>query len=43
LSAPVENRYVWNDLKPWFQRAGLVVDAARDEAGWFVLAHLPGD
>jgi SAM-dependent methyltransferase len=41
LSAPVENRYVWNDLKPWFQSAGLVVDAARDEAGWFVLAHLP--
>jgi SAM-dependent methyltransferase len=41
LSAPVENRYVWSDLAPWFARAGLVVDAARDEAGWFVLAHLP--
>ncbi|MGH9080968.1 MAG: class I SAM-dependent methyltransferase [Acidimicrobiales bacterium] len=41
LSAPVEHRYVWTDLAPWFSRAGLVVDAARDEAGWFVLAHRP--
>jgi SAM-dependent methyltransferase len=41
LSAPVENRYVWDDLRPWFDRTGLVVDAARDETGWFVLAHRP--
>jgi SAM-dependent methyltransferase len=41
LSAPVENRYVWADLEPWFERAGLVVDAARDDTGWFVLAHRP--
>jgi len=41
LSAPVEHRYVWSDLEPWFKGAGLVVDAARDEAGWFVLAHDP--
>lgn len=41
LSAPVENRYVWADLAPWFDDAGLVVDAARDETGWFVLAHKP--
>jgi SAM-dependent methyltransferase len=39
LSAPVEHRYVWADLAPWFDRAGLTVDAHRDEAGWFVLAH----
>jgi SAM-dependent methyltransferase len=39
LSAPVEYRYVWSDLQPWFDRTGLVVDAARDETGWFVLAH----
>ncbi|HXQ90677.1 MAG TPA: class I SAM-dependent methyltransferase [Acidimicrobiales bacterium] len=39
LSAPVEHRYVWADLAPWFEEEGLVVDAARDEAGWFVLAH----
>ncbi len=40
LSAPVEHRYVWEELAPWFEEAGLVVDAAREEAGWFVLAHL---
>jgi hypothetical protein len=39
LSAPVEHRYVWAELEPWFAEAGLVVDAARDETGWFVLAH----
>jgi SAM-dependent methyltransferase len=39
LSAPVEHRYVWKDLEPWFRQAGLVVDAARDETGWFILAH----
>jgi SAM-dependent methyltransferase len=41
LSAPVEYRYVWSELQPWFDRTGLVVDAARDETGWFVLAHRP--
>ena len=41
LSAPVEHRYTWSDLQPWFDRTGLVVDAARDETGWFVLAHRP--
>jgi SAM-dependent methyltransferase len=39
LSAPVEFRYVWSELQPWFDRTGLVVDAARDETGWFILAH----
>jgi len=41
LSAPVEHRYVWSELAPWFEESGLVVDAARDRAGWFVLAHRP--
>jgi SAM-dependent methyltransferase len=41
LSAPVEHRYVWAELEPWFTGVGLVVDAARDETGWFVLAHRP--
>ena len=41
LSAPVEHRYVWKELAPWFSDTGLVVDAARDETGWFVLAHKP--
>jgi len=39
LSAPVEHRYTWAELEPWFAEAGLVVDAARDDTGWFVLAH----
>ncbi|HTZ08590.1 MAG TPA: class I SAM-dependent methyltransferase [Acidimicrobiales bacterium] len=41
LSAPVEHRYVWEDLAPWFAAEGLVVEAARDETGWFVLARRP--
>ena len=41
LSAPVEYRYVWKDLEPWFRTTGLVVEAARDETGWFVLARRP--
>lgn len=41
LSAPVENRYRWRDLAPWFAEESLVVDAAREEAGWFVVAHKP--
>ena len=41
LSAPVEHRYLWEELAPWFEEEGLVVDAAREEAGWFVLAHRP--
>ena len=27
LSAPVEHRYVWSELQPWFDDTGLVVDA----------------
>ena len=41
LSAPVEHRYVWADLAPWFVESGLVLDAHRDESGWFVVAHRP--
>jgi len=41
LSAPVEFRYVWSELEPWFKATGLVVDAHREETGWFVLAHRP--
>jgi SAM-dependent methyltransferase len=41
LSAPVEHRYVWSELQRWFDETGLVVDAAREETGWFVLAHRP--
>lgn len=41
LSAPVERRYLWGELAPLFAEEGLVVDATRDEAGWFVLLHKP--
>ena len=41
LSAPVEFRYVWTDLQPWFDEVGMVVDARRDETGWFIVAHRP--
>lgn len=41
LSAPVEHRYIWSELEWWFTDAGLKVDAARDETGWFVVAHRP--
>ena len=43
LSAPVEHRFVWSELAPWFDEAGLVVDAARDESGWFIVAHRPSE
>ncbi len=42
LSAPVEHRYTWAELAPWFEGAGLVVEAAREQAGWFVVARKPG-
>ncbi len=38
LSAPVEHRYVWAELAPWFAEEGLEVRAAREEAGWFVVS-----
>ncbi len=41
MSAPLENRYVWADLEPWFREEGLVVESARDDAGWFAVARKP--
>ncbi|HLX89515.1 MAG TPA: class I SAM-dependent methyltransferase, partial [Acidimicrobiales bacterium] len=43
LSAPVEHRYRWEELAPWFAGAGLVVDAVREDAGWFVVSHRPDE
>lgn len=42
LSAPVEHRYVWSELEPWFRDAGLEVERVREEAGLFILARRPG-
>lgn len=41
LSAPLEARYLWEEIAGWFSAAGLEVLHARDEAGWFVVAHRP--
>jgi SAM-dependent methyltransferase len=41
LSAPVEHRYVWADLEPWFAGEELVVESVRDEAGFFIVAKRP--
>lgn len=39
LSAPLEKRYVWAEIEPWFRRAGLEVEAVREDAGLIVLAR----
>lgn len=39
LSAPIEHRYLWSEIAPWFDESGLSVDAVRDDAGLFVLAR----
>jgi SAM-dependent methyltransferase len=41
LTAPVEHRYVWSELQQWFDETGVVVDSAREETGWFIVAHRP--
>jgi SAM-dependent methyltransferase len=41
LSAPIEHRYNWSQLRPWYDARGLVVDKVRDESGLFILAHRP--
>ncbi|MGA3220527.1 MAG: hypothetical protein ABSE77_15835, partial [Acidimicrobiales bacterium] len=38
LSAPVEHRYVWDELRPWFSEEGFAVESVRDEAGFFIVA-----
>jgi SAM-dependent methyltransferase len=39
LSAPLERRFVWSDISPWFTSAGLRVLRVRDDAGLIVLAR----
>ena len=41
LSAPVEHRYVWADIEPWFTAAGLFVRSVRDFGGLTVVAERP--
>ena len=42
LSAPLERRYLWPDIRPWFEDARLTVDSVRDDHGLVVMAHRPG-
>ncbi len=39
LSAPLEARYVWEDIAPWFEQEGFSVLTKRDDAGLIVLAE----
>jgi glycosyltransferase involved in cell wall biosynthesis/SAM-dependent methyltransferase len=39
LSAPIEHRYVWDEVRPWYESNGLVVDQVRHDSGLFILAH----
>lgn len=41
LSAPIERRYTWPELMPWYERHGLEVLSVREDAGLFVLARKP--
>jgi SAM-dependent methyltransferase len=41
LSAPVENRYVWDDVRPWFEEAGLEVEAVSELNGLTIVARRP--
>jgi SAM-dependent methyltransferase len=39
LSAPLERRYAWPDIRPWFEDSHLTVDSVRDDHGLIVMAH----
>jgi SAM-dependent methyltransferase len=41
LSAPLERRYTWPEIRPWFDDAGLEVESVRDDHGLIVLARRP--
>lgn len=41
LSAPLERRYVWPEIRSWFEKAGLEVESVVDRAGLTVLARRP--
>jgi SAM-dependent methyltransferase len=43
LSAPIEHRYVWRELEPWFKAAHLTVESVREESGLFIVARRPAE
>lgn len=42
LSAPLEARYVWEEVRPWYERAGLEVRSVADRGGLVIVATRPG-
>ena len=38
LSAPVETRYTWEEIRPWFERAGLHVQSVAERGGLVIVA-----
>lgn len=43
LSAPIETRYVWDEVRPWFDRAGLGVLSVSERGGLVIVARRPLD
>lgn len=43
LSAPLENRYTWEDVRPWVEAAGLEVVAVRTWGGLMITARAAKD
>ena len=38
LSAPIETRYIWDEVRPWFERAGLDVRSVSERGGLVIVA-----
>ena len=41
LSAPIEKRYVWDEVRPWYEGSGLAVEAVSERGGLVILARRP--
>ena len=41
LKAPLERRYVWAEVEPWYRAAGLEVERVREDDGLVILARRP--
>ena len=43
LSAPAERRYTWEEVRPWYDQAGLDVVSVRDSWGLTIVARRPAE
>ncbi len=41
LSAPIETRCVWDEVRPWFDDAGLRVESVSERGGLTIVARKP--